>query len=316
MNNEKTIIIRTDASSKMGIGHLMRCVALAQALKKRDYSAVFVSRKLDGTCEDILSNFDFIPEFLEDGVDEERDAALTSEIAENHDARCVMVDHYGLQERFRTFLVNKGLRLFVVDDLPKQSRISADVILNQNFGAQSLEPVYKKIAPETRTFLLGEKYVMFRQDILTRGESARFLRPRKLEALLQNKRNPNILVTFGGTDALGISPHIIQVLKEIPPDLFQQIYVVMGSNTASSVFSATKAAMRDFSPANLFINPDMAGIMEDADIAITCGGSTVYELAFMGVAPIILKVAENQEILCKAFSRKKTARVLFYPIKK
>jgi UDP-2,4-diacetamido-2,4,6-trideoxy-beta-L-altropyranose hydrolase len=316
MENEKTILMRVDASSKIGIGHLMRCLALAQALKKRGFNAEFVSRKLDLTSDNVLTNHDFPLELLENEIDEEKDAALTSEIAQNHGARCVIVDHYGLQEHFRTVLKNKGFRLLVVDDMAKQTRITADIILNQNFGAQSLESVYKTIAPEAKVFLLGEKYVMLREEILSRGESSRFLRSRKLEVLLQKKRNPNILVTFGGTDALGISPRIIQILKEIPPSLYQQIYVALGSNTPSSVLSATKAAMRDFSPANLFINPDMAGIMEDADIAVTAGGSTVYELAFMGVAPVILKVAENQEIICRSFTQKKSAQVLFYPIKK
>lgn len=316
MSNERTILIRVDASAKIGIGHLMRCIALAQALKKKDYNVIFVSRKLDFASEDILSRHDFNLELLEDDIDENKDGDLTSQIAQNHGARCIMVDHYGLQEDFRTLLKNKGFHLLVVDDILKQSRITADIILNQNIGAQSLEPVYRKIAPEAKAFLLGEKYVMFRSEILSRGESIRFLRTRKLEVLQQKKRNPNILVTFGGTDSLGLSPRIIEVFKNIPSDLFQQIYVVLGSNVSSSVLTATKTAMRNFPVVNLFINPDMAALMEDADVAVTAGGSTVYELAFMGVAQVILKIAENQDLVCRSFAQKKSAQVLFSPIKK
>lgn len=316
MENEKTVIIRVDASLKIGIGHLMRCLALAQALKKRGFIAEFVCKKLDLTSDNILSNHDFLLELLEDDIDEEKDADLTCEIAGKHGARCVIVDHYGLQERFRTFLKNKGFHLLIVDDIANQSQITGDIILNQNFGAQSLESVYKKIAPGAKALLLGKKYVMFRESIIKRGESARFQRSRKIDLLLQKKRNPNILMTFGGTDALGLSPRIVQVFKDIPSDLYQQIYVVLGANASSSVLSATKAAIRDFAPANLFINPDMAGIMEDADIAVTAGGSTIYELAFMGVAPVILKVAENQDLVCRSFAQTKSAKVLFSPIKK
>jgi UDP-2,4-diacetamido-2,4,6-trideoxy-beta-L-altropyranose hydrolase len=316
MNNEKTFLVRVDASAKIGIGHLMRCIALTQALKKKGYNAIFVSRKLDLASEDILSRYDLNLELLENDIDENQDADLTSRIAQNHGARCIMVDHYGLHEGFRTTLKNKGFHLFVVDDIPKQSRITADVILNQNIGSQSLEPVYKKIAPDAKALLLGEKYVMFREDILSRGESVRFLRSRKLEVLQQRKRNPNILVTFGGTDSMGLSPRIIEVLKDIPSDLFQQIYVALGSNVSSSVLTATKTAIRDLPAADLFINPDIAALMEDADVAVTAGGSTVYELAFMGVAQVILKIAENQDLVCRYFAQNKSAQVLFSPIKK
>jgi spore coat polysaccharide biosynthesis predicted glycosyltransferase SpsG len=48
--------------------------------------------------------------------------------------------------------------------------------------------------------------------------------------------------------------------------------------------------------------------MARADLAITGGGSTVYESAYLGLPSILLELADNQAAVCRAMDAAGTAR--------
>ena len=313
MQKGDSLVIRTDASSKIGIGHLMRCLALAQALARKGLNVIFISGKEDLSASHILLQYGFSPHLIENNIEQERDAELTCEIAARYQSRLIVIDHYKLQELFRTRVKSRGFYLLVIDDIADQDRITADLILNQNFGAESLLSRYKEITPLANDYLLGECYVMFREEILNQGKNIRISREHHLQQLIGNKRNPNILVTFGGSDPLGLTPQTISILKEIPSSLYHRILIVLGANAPIFTKEAAQKEIQDLPSAEVFINPKISELMGEADIAITAGGSTIYELAFLGVAPVIIRVAENQNRVCQNFARKGSAIVLFDP---
>lgn len=308
----KTVIIRADASSVIGTGHVMRCLALAQEMLKQGYFPLFVCNRLDGTSGKILSQYGIPFEEIENSADELEDARETSRMASDKKARLIIVDHYGLKEPFRHFMKKENLQLMIIDDLGESDHITADIVLNQNMGAASLEQRYQKIAPEA-LLLLGEKYVMFRKDIIENGLKARRNRKERIEKLMRGEIKPNILVSFGGSDILGLTSKTASMFREISPELYNKVSIVLGVSAPEEMKSEVEQEIADLPGVKLHINPVFSELLKETDIALTAGGSTVHELAFFGIVPIIIKVAENQDIICRGFEKKGGASVIYDP---
>ena len=310
MTEKPVILFRVDASSGIGIGHLMRCIAMAQALQHLGARPLFVTRKLDGLSEKILSSFQFTPEFIDDELTEAGNAASTAEIACREKAPLLIVDHYDLGETFRSIIRETGRSLLVIDDIAVSPSITADIILNQNCGAGNLLPRYRSIAPETTTFLIGEEYVMLRDDILEKGTGIRKERPDRLESIASGDIKPDIMIIYGGSDVKQLTPLTLEVMRDFRDD-YGELFVVIGPGmTDQDLLERVKQAAGDLPRTRLLYNPDLAEYMARVDLAITAGGSTTHELAFFGVAMIICQVADNQDVICNGFGSKDLAGIV------
>ena len=53
------IVIRVDSSTIMGIGHVMRCLTLAEGLKQKGLFAKFISRKHSGNLNNLITKKGF-----------------------------------------------------------------------------------------------------------------------------------------------------------------------------------------------------------------------------------------------------------------
>ncbi len=301
----RSVIIRADGSSSIGFGHIMRCVALAQGLRRAGWNPLFVCRTLDGAASAILHSYGFSFHLVPDDASQEKDAALTATLAAQTGARFAIVDHYGLQEPFRLVLKSAGLAVMVMDDIADQDCITADIILNQNLGAESFEPRYHKIAPGA-SLLLGASYVMFREEILSGAQAAREKRPARWKELSAGAR-PKIMITFGGSDIQGYTPQAMEILTECR-ELWDDAIVVRGPGMKDPNLIARIDALASEGFCVLD-NPAMAEVMAQSDIAITAGGSSTYELALYGVAMIIVQVADNQKHICAEWRKRGLAEV-------
>jgi len=309
-NEIQTILIRADGSARIGIGHIMRCLALAQALRRNGFTPIFLMKKYDGVAGEILARYQFAPIFLPDDLDEIQDAGVVRKTAEERGAALVILDHYGMGEHFRITIRSAGFPLLVIDDLAEAEIISADAILNQNMGASALCDRYHHIAPAAGIFLLGERYSMFREDILEKGERSRRQRKARLDEIASGGRKPDILITFGGSDVRGLTPLAMEQLK-VFHELYHEVFVACGPGISSGqLWESICALVRDIPRMSVLSQPDLSELIGSVDVAITAGGSTAQELAYSGVAMIIVQVAENQRIICRGFQEKRLARVL------
>ena len=280
------LIIRADSTSQMGAGHVMRCLALAQAWQERGGRAVFLSHceskplrqriKSEG-CDLIpMENPHPHPDDLENTLD------ILPSICNPHStfSNWLVVDGYHFDSEYQLRIREAGYRLLVIDDMAHLSHYYADILVNQNNHAPDL---YYQCNPDA-TLLLGTRYV------LLRGE---FLKYRDFKRQIQGQAK-KILVTLGGADPDNVSLKVVEAVKLLN-DANLEVIVVVGPSNPHISFLRTAMLHVPFSM-RLFQNvSNMAELMVWADLCISAGGSTSWELAFMGLPSLILVLADNQQ---------------------
>lgn len=276
------LIIRTDASAKIGTGHVMRCLALAQAIQDEGGEIIFVLATCTPNLESRLKAEGMQVVHLGVKVGSVQDARETSVLAQTFPCQWLVLDGYQFQGDYQRMIKDTGLSLLFIDDYSHAEHYYADFVLNQNVYAH--EKLYQNRESYTK-LLLGTRYALLRREFL------QWLRWRR-EIPSMTKR---ILVTLGGADPDNVTLKIIQALRDLKIAGLEAIVVLGGTNPHCQHLKAV-VEKSDVS-VELRINVmNMPELMAWADIAVTAAGTTVWELAFMGVPSLVLILAENQRL--------------------
>ena len=217
-----------------------------------------------GSGEDLLQTLEWIAKTLR---------------AERGNSR-VVLDGYHFGADYQLGIKEAGLKLLVVDDYGHADFYHADWVLNQNISAR--ESLYAQRSSEPQ-LLLGPKFAMLRKEFLAYKGWQRKIAP------VARK----ILVTLGGSDPDNVTLKVIQALVDL--DLHIKI-VVGGSNPhLVEIGNFIQSKKNSGSVMDMIVNTtNMPGLMAWADIAVAAGGSTAWELAFMGLPSVFVILAENQ----------------------
>lgn len=283
-NNARTLIIRTDANASIGTGHLMRCLALAQAWKDRGGETIFITACESKTLEHRLLNEGFQVINLECSHPEINGWRLTSRTLMKYPGAWVVLDGYQFNSEHQHRIKDAGHPLLVIDDMAHLNHYYADIVLNQNLHAKELK---YSCEPYT-SLLLGTKYVLLRREFMEWRNWKR-----KIPEVARK-----VLVTMGGSDPNNVTLKVIHALRLIELDGMKATIIVGGSN---QYYEELKAAVND-SPFPISLEQNvmnMPELMAWADMAISGGGSTCWELAFMGLPDLILIIANNQQAIAE-----------------
>jgi UDP-2,4-diacetamido-2,4,6-trideoxy-beta-L-altropyranose hydrolase len=279
------LIIRTDASIEIGTGHLMRCLALAQAWQNSGGQPIFVMATAVPVLEErLLSEGMNVVHLLVDRGTVE-DAKETANLAKELNANWIVVDGYHFGNNYQQIIKSSELSLLFIDDYAHADYYCADLILNQNIYAH--EAMYVNRGVDTE-LLLGTRYALLRSEFLQWQGWQRSLSPKASK----------VLVTLGGSDADNVTLKVIQALQLVKIDELEAVVVLGGSNPHYE--QLLLASENSLFPIRLEKNvANMPELMAWADVAITAGGSTCWELAFMGLPSVILILAENQRAIAQ-----------------
>lgn len=281
-------MIRADAAPEIGTGHVMRCLALAQAWREAGGEAVLATALSPGGLEDRLVAEGLSIHRLVAEAGSDADARATAALARDLGAVWTVVDGYQFMGNYQRVLKDAGLRVLVIDDYGHAGHYWADAVLNQNLNAHGT--LYASREPGVR-LLLGPRYVLLRREFWKwRGWKHSHAR-----------QATNVLVTFGGVDPANVTLKAMAALAKLASTYWQAAVVVGPSNpNLPALRSAASSAPQ--STRLLSDVRDMAELMAWADVVVTAGGSTTWELAFMGLPALTVIVADNQVELAETLS--------------
>jgi UDP-2,4-diacetamido-2,4,6-trideoxy-beta-L-altropyranose hydrolase len=287
MGSEKeALLVRADAGQEIGTGHVMRCLALAQAWQENGGEpATFAMAMKTPALESrlVLEGQQVLDVSAHPGSAD--DALQTIAEARRRKAACVVVDGYHFGAEYQQIIKGAGLRLVVVDDFGGSGCYHADLLLNQNLYAN--ESLYAGRAPRTR-LLLGPQYALLRREFWPlRGWR------RKI-----NSAGSRVLVTLGGTDPDNVTLKVIRALQQVRMDSLEAVVVVGGS---SRHFAELQEAIAG-SPVAIRLEYDatnMPELMVWADLAVSAGGSTCWEIAFTGLPTLVMALDNRQLIVVR-----------------
>lgn len=292
------LIIRADGNAKIGAGHLMRCLTIAQAVERQGGASKILFLCADEDSAEMVRVHGFRAEVLHTDY-RNMESELREDAGQNRDvsnavgktlwdmwindtSNCILVDSYYVTDAYLEGLKRYG-RVFLMDDMQNHT-YPADGVINYNLFADS-ELYAKLYEGETVRLCLGSGYVPLRQQF------------RNVDYQVRDVVE-EVLLTTGGGDADNIAGSILDAVYRDSV----RYHVLVGR--FSPHFESWRKRAEQIS--NLEINFDvknMAELMTRCDLAITAGGSTIYELAAVGVPFICFSYAENQEALVEYMDR-------------
>jgi len=271
----------------------MRCLALAEAWQDAGGGVFFVSVCDAPAIEERLKR-EGMPVFhIRQEAGTSGDADETARIAHDQGAYWIVVDGYQFGADYQKTIKDAGLSLLFIDDYGHADHYYADLVLNQNIYANM--SFYKNYEPYTR-FLLGTNYVLLRREFLKYSDWHRDI----------PKVARKILVTLGGSDPDNVTLKVIDAIKNIELEKLEVKVIIGGANPHFDLLHET---VKDLSNFTLIINADsMPELMAWADVAISAGGSTCWELLFMALPSLVISIAENQDTVVSELDSRSIAK--------
>jgi len=293
----RDLVIRADGNAAMGSGHLMRCLSLAQAWKEAGGIVTLITGCPSKKLLDRFRCETFSVALLEEMYPNSQDWDKTERVLNEHPDAWVVVDGYHFEQFYYERIKRLGNPLLVIDDMANLKNYHADIVLNQNLNAEFLHYLCETDA----NLLLGTRYVLLRRE---------FRRFRGWNREIP-KTCHNLLVSLGGADPYNETLKVLNALENIETNL--NIKVVLGATNPNRESVINCAPVKNPNIDILEAADNMAELMCQADVAITSGGSTTWELCFLGLPSIQIILARNQEeVACELGKKEVTVNLGWY----
>lgn len=257
--DKKTMAVMSSGSIALGMGHIMRTLAIADKMRKH-FNVIYI-------CKSDKEYETGIKELKRRGypVYYEEDKVF---------ADIILVDSYDMTEQKLSSLRKKYGKLIYIDDLHCLDYYDCDIIINKTLRAKEL----KYPAPPDCKILLGTEYALLRSEF------------QRVTLPLVNENVKNVLITMGGTDPKGTSVKVLNILKKEPFTFF----VAVSGGFSDSLKEKLNHLACENENIILKRNPNMAELIAGCDLAITANGGTSQEIASLGVPSIALSIVDNQ----------------------
>ena len=286
------LVIRADAGPDIGTGHVMRCLALAQAWRSlRGGAAVFAGRVEPAGLRERIEDAGFSVIRPEGGT-AAAEAAWLAGFCRSTAASWLVLDGYDFAPAYLEECRSPGCLLLVMDDLAGAAPIAADLLCNQNVYAGDLD-----YGHASARLLLGPRYALLREEF------------RRQPPRLRSGRVERLLVSMGGADPENATCSLLAALDRLDcGDMRVKVVVGPANGRLREVEELSRRVGYPCEPA---VAPKrMDRLIDWADAAVSAAGSGLYEFLAMGCPVAALVIAANQEMNGRAFSRRGLARFL------
>lgn len=310
------ITFRSDSSIEIGVGHIMRCLTLADTFRDQGKKCQFICREHEGNIISHIEQQGFVvhrlPSYLESlvtysslvhaawlGSTQEQDAAECIHVLKSHKTDWLIVDHYALDKSWESHLRPYTQKIMVIDDLADRMH-DCDILLDQNLGHS--EGDYLSTTSEHCLLLIGPEYALLRSEFVKwRGYS-----------LIRREAGEikNLLISLGGVDKDNYTSQVLHELRQagLPTDI--ELTVVLGVSNPH-INHVKQLAEYMPNPIQVLVGVhNMAEIMAGCDLAIGAAGATSWERCCLGLPSIILVLSDNQRSGAKALAQGNCAVVI------
>lgn len=277
------IVIRADANREIGSGHVMRCLAIADALRREGQQVCFLTA--DESAAGLLQARGQMFRVLHtdyrhmEGELEKLEALLAQEQGD-----FFLADSYFVTPEYFN-RVREHLPVGCLDDKCRRD-LPVDLLINYNIFAEA--PLYEGACASE--LLLGTRYAPLRAEF---AESHRQIREQAFR----------VLITTGGSDRYDLAGQILRKGLAFPGTANLEYCVVSGAYNVH--LEGLRALAGEYPNVKIYSNvSNMRDLMEDSDIAVTAGGSTMYELSAVGVPMVCFSFVDNQERIVEGFVKK------------
>lgn len=300
------LLLRCDASAEIGVGHVMRCLALAEAWRSQAGTAHFLCAQIPDALRQRVQDAGFSVTWNEAPIGSQQDAAAISREIQQRQAAAagrtkahvmvvnaavvngmvvngmvVVCDGYAFDEKFWQAVDRQDALTLLIDDYGQCARYDVDFVLNQNLGCQAQWYTERR---RTTQLLLGSPYALLRTEFLQHP-------PMVVREIAER-----VLVTFGGSDPANATAAVVsawQAAMAVGSSL--RFTVVLGPAYPCS--QALKQQIADDPRFEVVSDVrDMSALYRTHDLAVCAGGASNWEMCYFGLPRIVIPLAKNQEL--------------------
>lgn len=282
------ILFRADGNAQIGLGHVMRCLALARMLTG-EFSMRFAITEPSADIRTLLETAGLSVVSLPNARHEVEFLAIIEP------EEIVVLDGYSFGEDFQQSARSRAKKLVFIDDLVAGHQV-ADVVIN-HAGSVS-EADYD--AEAYTQFCLGPLYALLRPE---------FLRP---EGFSKPPADSPIFVSLGGADPQNTSRTVLEAIQQTDDTL--PVHLVLGPfHPNRAALSAVRSQLPNLTILENLSADEMVNELQQCSLAITACSTVSYEVCAVNRPLIAIVTADNQARLAQFLSEEKLALSVNFP---
>lgn len=265
------LLLRADSSSTIGLGHIMRCLSLAQ--QHPNATIAFACQNLDGA---LLEQIPY-PVHILNSNDSQELITLIKKLA----IEMIIFDHYDIDATFEKQIKEQtAITILSLDDTYQKHH--CDILLNHNICADVSR--YNGLVPQYCTLRCGGEFTLIREEF-------------KHEKTISRAKIYDIFISMGGADTSNIT---LEILKCINPSKS----VCIATTTANAHLSQLLSATLEEDCIEVHVNSnEIAILIAQSSLAIITPSVMVHEVMFMEVPFIAIQTAPNQSEMANYLER-------------
>lgn len=287
-------IIRVDSSTEIGTGHLARCLVLAGKLSKRGAEIVFICRAHTGSRHDLILDQGFKLHLLSGvqkpttssnpadwlGCSQLQDASETAAILYQYSGAHVIVDHYGLDAAWETYIQCKSV--IVIDDLANR-RHQCNVLIDQSLINKKVN--YESLIDGDFEFI-GGSTIILREEFTGKKNWA-------------PPKTGRLLICMGGTDPGNYTSMFLEQLivghRQCPTlQAVTEIVAILGAATHDHGELRALSKSKDINVSIVRNSCEISKKMLTSDLCLLSCGTLILEACALGVPSVGVAMADNQ----------------------
>ena len=276
----KNILVRSDSSSQLGIGHIMRDLVLVK--QYANANIIFACQDLEGNINSKIKKLGYKVKILKSNNIKELNYLIKKIKVD-----ILIIDHYSIDYTYEKELKNQNSKLKILSFDDTYEKHFCDILLNHNVYADSRK--YKELVPSNCELRCGSKYTLIRDEF------------RNIKQVKTKNKRKKVLICFGGSDIDNIS---LQVLKSIIN--YKTIKIIVLVTSANKNIKSLKKFVKEYNNIKLVIDSlEIAKIINKANLTIVSPSTILHEIKYLNKKFIAIQTASNQKFMIKYLEKHK-----------